>query len=200
MENRRKSNSTLLTERNTKQYGITSFTECNNASTPFTGCSYDGGSTSFAGCTEDSPLSTETTRVINNIIAISNGDVKEEDNAAVRGIVKKCFREKIWPDVKFLTDSMVRGMKYEDGPNFKFRNSILGKLLNVTRKEHYGLPEKYRCWALWSGIGQSELNTKKSNVTKQIKDEIISGELSLLLLLYFLLIFYNNLKRIYFLF
>lgn len=203
MEKKRKSNNTLLTECNTKQYGITTpFTECNNASTSFTGCSYDGGSrTSFAGCTDHSPLSTETTRVINSIIAINNGDVKEEDNAAVRGIVKKCFREKIWPDVKFLTDSMVRGMKYEDGPNFKFRNSILGKLLNVTRKEHYGLTDKYRCWALWSGIGQSELNTKKSNVTKQIKDEIISGELRSLHCCHILYsIFYNNLKSIYFLF
>ena len=52
----------------------------------------------------------------------------------------------------------------------------MGKLLRATRKEHYGYTERFRCWSLWSKYGQSELNTKKSNVTKQIKAEVLSGK------------------------
>lgn len=138
-------------------------------------------STSSSWRTDVSPLSEDSTmtkKAIRQIIDISNGVLKEEDNEAIKHIVKKCFRERIWPEIKFLTDEMVRGIKLEQGEDevANFKNSILGKLLKATKKEHYGYAERFRCWSLWSKYGQNELNNKKSNVTKQIKSEIMSGK------------------------
>ena len=138
-------------------------------------------STSSSWRTDVSPLSEDSTmtkKAIKQIVDISNGVLKEEDNEAIKHIVKKCFRERIWPDIKFLTDEMVRDIKLEQGEDevANFKNSILGKLLKATKKEHYGYAERFRCWSLWSKYGQNELNNKKSNVTKQIKSEIMSGK------------------------
>ena len=138
-------------------------------------------STSSSWRTDVSPLSEDSTmtkKAIRQIIDISNGVLKEEDNEAIKHIVKKCFRERIWPEIKFLTDEMVRDIKLEQGEDevANFKNSILGKLLKATKKEHYGYAERFRCWSLWSKYGQNELNNKKSNVTKQIKSEIMSGK------------------------
>ena len=138
--------------------------------------------------TDVSPLSDSSTctkKAIREIIDISNGIVKEEDNDAVKHIVKKCFRERIWPDIKFLTDDMIRDMELEQGEDESaiFENSVLGKLLRATKKEHYGYAERFRCWSSWSKYGQNELNTKKSNVTKQIKAEVLSGKNDFFLLM-----------------
>ena len=143
--------------------------------------SLSSSSSSCSWKTNISPLSDEsssTKKAIRQIIDISNGVVKEEDNDATKHIVKKCFRERIWPEIKFLTDEMIRDMGLEQGEDesVNFGKSVLGKLLRATKKEHYGYTERFRCWSLWSKYGQSELNTKKSNVTKQIKAEVLSGK------------------------
>lgn len=124
----------------------------------------------------DSALTSESSAVKEAIEITKTFKTAEEDNIAVRAIVKKCFREKIFPDVKFLTDSMISSMKFEDNIDFDFEKSVLGRLLRETKKTHYTVMERYKCWLVWSKIGQNELNTKKSNVTKQIKEEIIAGK------------------------
>ena len=127
--------------------------------------SLSSSSSSSSWKTNISPLSDESTstkKAIRQIIDISNGVVKEEDNDAIKHIVKKCFRERIWPDIKFLTDEMIRDMGLEQGEDesVNFEKSVMGKLLRATKKEHYVYTERFRCWSLWSKYGQSELNTK----------------------------------------
>jgi len=111
-----------------------------------------------------------------NLISVCNTvhKIDESDCQAMLHMVKRCIRDDIWPDTKFLTETCISVQKMHDHPGFE--NSVIGKLLRKTRQTHFNVVKRLIFWKKFSKEVQKELNQLKTNRTKSIKDELLKGK------------------------
>ena len=143
----------------------------------------DTSRTGSRGTTSDLSTSDSNrtqTSLEHNLIAICNTvpKIDQSDRQAMLHLVKRCIRDDIWPDTKFLTETCIEVQKMMDHPGFE--NSVIGKLLRRTRQTHLDVVERVIFWKKYSREVQKELNQLKTNRTKSIKDELFKGKYFLL--------------------
>jgi len=115
-------------------------------------------------------------RLEHNLIKVCNTvhKINGSDCQAMLHLVKRCIRDDIWPDTKFLTETCIEVQKMTDHPGFE--NSVIGKLLRRTRQTHLDVVKRVIFWQKYSREVQKELNQLKTNRTKSIKDELFKGK------------------------
>ena len=111
--------------------------------------------------------------VLQKMINVQSGIEEEEEEPQVDKQVRHCFRSIIWSNHKFYTNAQVAETRYDDHP--RFDTSVIGIVMNYTKKKHYDLVGRVKFWRRYSTIGQAELGTKRSNVSRSIKQLIMKG-------------------------
>ena len=89
-------------------------------------------------------------------------------------MVRKCVREEIWNDNKFLTDNSIKKIKFDE--RSMNNKNILNVLLKRTRKLNLDIYDRLKFWRKYGKEVQKELNTMKSTCTKQIKECLLKGK------------------------
>ncbi len=123
---------------------------------------------------------------MNRIIAACTGINRitgyDEGHVSTMILIKECVNDEIWRETKFLTDKgvqkMVVAQECKDSNGVNNQNdkpSIIDKLLIAIRKSHYDLCSKITFWNKYGREVQKQLNTKKSNVNKDIQKSIKKG-------------------------
>ena len=100
---------------------------------------------------------------------------------ATESLVRKCIRNQIWCNNKFVLDNTIKNMKIENKTNPK---SVLNILLRFTQKETLNSLNRLKFWKRYGPMVQQEINLLKTICLRAIKDEIMIGE--------FILYSFNN--------
>lgn len=123
---------------------------------------------------------------VSRVIAAYTGTNRITDNddchASSQTLIRECVNDEIWRETKFLTDHGVQKMVYAQqlkdingANNQNDKPTIIDKLLMAIRKSHYDICYKITFWNKYGKIVQHQLNTKKSNVNKDIQNSIKKG-------------------------
>ena len=128
----------------------------------------NGSSISFS-------LELETTQgtsseAIVSVLNVCNDIDQEGICLATDSLVKRCIKQQIWPNNKFLTEQSVKNVKITDKTNKK---TIINVLLNFTRKNHLNDLHRLRFWKQYSIVVQKEINSMKTICTQGIKLEMM---------------------------
>ena len=114
------------------------------------------------------------TLTLTKTIDICNEINQEKDCELTMCMVRKCTREEIWNENKFLTDNVIKKLKIDE--NSMNEKNILSVLLRRTRKLDIDIFDRLKFWRKYSKEVQKELNTMKSTCTKQIKEIILRSK------------------------
>lgn len=110
------------------------------------------------------------------LLCMGGGNLEEKFCHATAAIVKKCAREKIWGNCKFLTDEVIRQIEVEKMDKVE-NGGVLDILLRETgRKKLDSVTEMVYFWKVYSSVLQKELNRIKSQVHSKIRDHMLKGE------------------------
>ena len=127
-------------------------------------------------------INSEVNRIIAACTGINRITGNDEGYASSMTLIKECVNDEIWRETKFLTDrgvqKMVVAQECKDNTGINNQNdkpSIIDKLLIALRKSHYDLCSKITFWNKYGREVQKQLNTKKSNVNKDIQKSIKKG-------------------------
>lgn len=111
-------------------------------------------------------------------MSLGGGDLENEYNEATAALVRKCAKDDIWTNTKFLTDV---SMQRVDAMNCTASDgSIVGRLFRMTNFKTEDNTKKVAFWRIYGPVVQRELNESKSNRARVVKDLIIEGKCDLL--------------------
>ena len=116
---------------------------------------------------------TDDSDSISKVINVCNEIDIETNCFATESLVRKCIRNQIWCNNKFVLDNTIKNMKIENKTNPK---SVLNILLRFTRKDSLNNLNRLKFWKRYGPMVQHEINTLKTICSRAIKDEIMIGE------------------------
>ena len=116
---------------------------------------------------------TDDSDSISKVINVCNEIDIETNCFATESLVRKCIRNQIWCNNKFVLDNTIKNMKIENKTNPK---SVLNMLLKFTRKETLNNLNPLKFWKKYGPMVQQEINVLKTICSRAIKDEIMIGE------------------------
>ena len=116
-------------------------------------------------------------KIHNSLIKVCQNVVEANDkeDSAMISIVRKCVKDDVWPDTKFLSTYCINNQKF-DNENNGFSNGVVGKLLKKTRQLNLNILQRVSFWNTFSSVVKEELNTLKTTRSKAIKDAMIKGK------------------------
>lgn len=117
--------------------------------------------------------SSDTVNAIANIIDVCNDVDKESYCQNTELAVKRCIRQHLWANNKFLTDLSLKNMNVSDRTN---THSIINILLKFTRREKMSDVHRFRFWKKYGPMVQKELNTMKTIATRSIRTALMPGK------------------------
>ena len=107
-------------------------------------------------------------------MSLGGGNLENEYNEGTATLVRRCTKDMIWTNTKFLTDV---SMQRVDAMNCtETDGSIVGLLLKNTRFTTTDNTKKVAFWRVYGPVVQRELNELKSNRARTVKDLILKGE------------------------
>ena len=116
-------------------------------------------------------------KIHNNLIKVCQNVVEANDkeDSAMISIVRKCVKDDVWPDTKFLSTYCINNQKYNNEDN-GFSNGVVGRLLKKTRQLNLDILQRVSFWNTFSSVVKEELNTLKTARSKAIKEAMIKGK------------------------
>lgn len=131
--------------------------------------------------TNVSPLSNCSSADLREItkMTISGSYLEGRFCGAVSTLVRKCTRDHLWGNTKFLTDDMLQAINIDESAEES--SGLLRILLNETKFKATTYSQKMEFWLLYSGVVQKELNQLKSTCGRKVKEELVKGKMSYVL-------------------
>ena len=116
-------------------------------------------------------------KIHNNLIKVCQNVVEANDkeDSAMISIVRKCVKDDVWPDTKFLSTHCINNQKFDDEDK-GFSNGVVGKLLKKSRQLNLNILQRVSFWNTFSSVVKEELNTLKTTRSKAIKDALVKGK------------------------
>lgn len=128
--------------------------------------------------THVSPLTdtscTSTEMKVLQEMSLGGGKLEEEYNEGTATLVRKCTKDILWTNTKFLTDNSMH--KVDAMSCDEFDGSIVGLLLKTTKYIASDRMKKVTFWRVYGPVVQKELNEIKSNRARVVKDLILKGK------------------------
>ena len=112
---------------------------------------------------------------VEEVLRAATGIDQEVECKTTKELVRKCVKEELWNDVKFLTERTIRMITTQVSDN-RGSSSILDKLIKRTKPQTLTKAEKIMFWETYSEVVKAELNNLKTNCTKFIKDNVLKGK------------------------
>ena len=120
---------------------------------------------------DDSTANTgDTPTTENEVCIIFQTHQMEEENSCILYQVRKTIRERIFPLLKFCTESVLQQVKLNE------RNNILHMSLADLNRLDNSSSDRARFWIRYKGEIRSVLCTRRTEVSNNIKETVLNGE------------------------
>ena len=118
-------------------------------------------------------VSTLTNTQNRRVIEILQRNIMEPKNPCVLVTVKKTIREKIFPMLKFVNDDILRTVKLKE------KNNMIHLLLQDLNRIDDSDSKRAMFWLAYRKEIKGVLTTRKTEVSNQMKDSVISGKMTI---------------------